>query len=1347
MSKKVAYRHADWLSLVDSSGSFLSVAVLNRAFPSGLDRNEVEIRQRVRDHFPTDASDPALQTKWIEWVLSDLLRWGARVRSGPGIGSAFTHIVGQHHATLRPDYTLVEPTEGAGEETRAFVTVFPPGTNLSARLPGDTWTATPTERLSLLLRSADIPLGIVTNGNEWRLVWAPREGSPATATFTASLFSEEPALLDAFTSIVGAKQFFAVAEENTIEELFRESATAQEVVADQLGRQVRGASEILIAALSRANRERNGDLLQGHTPTEVYSATITVLMRLVFLLFAEERGLLPLDDDLYARSYALSTLRQQLQEERDLYGDEPLERRNSAWNRLLALFRAVHGGVTHDALRLPPYGGRLFDPDRFPFLEGRTPGENWRTSESQPIPIDDLSVLEILRQLQILQFTDGGIRESRLLSYRTLEVEQIGHVYEGLLDHSVSLVEDVVLGLVGRAGDEPEVQLADMESKFGGSRASFLSWLKEQTGKTENALVKFLENEPEEADRQLLAAAVENDEVLFDRILPFVNLLRPDIRQLPTVMLAGSVYVTQTSLRREGGVEYTTRDLADEVAMYTLEPLVYSPGPQDGADSKEWVLRPSSEILELKVCDPAVGSGAILVAAGRYLADRLIEAWLAEGADEAIGEPEEVLVNARRAIADRCLYGVDRDPLAAEMAKLSLWLTTMSKDRPFTFLDHSIRAGDALLGVTSLDQIRWMHLDPASGKKLHNSLFDYTSVVQPLVDNALQRRRQLADIRVITVRDAEEKARLTEEADRDMELLRAAGDLVVAATLVTANQPKSDTDSKLLSAAENISGAIETYSKAQSAEVENLREEANRWLNTGKPDSSPGRLCLHWPIEFPEVFLSENRKGFDACLGNPPFIGGQKITGSVGDDVRKYCIAHIAGGKKGSADLVAYFFLRAVAISGSFGFLATNTIAEGATSEVGLAQIIDRSWTIYRATSSSPWPGRASLEIAKVWGTCVAWNGATVLDGLETSAGIDEMLYAKPRSGWRKKTLRSNTNLAFQGSNVLGMGFTMPPEDAQELISKDPRNADVLFPFIGGEDLNQSPTQSATRWIINFHDWPKEKAESYTDCFEIVEKRVKPERQRHGFAGWRKKSATYYWQYEGLRVELAGATAEMDRCLALSSVSKTVMPVFVSPNQVLSHATVVVALDDYFSFGVLTSGFHYRWAIRYSSSMRTDTRYTVSDLFETFPLPEDSDRIAEIGKNLDESRGIEMVHSGRGLTSLYNRFHDSSESSASIKELRRLHVELDRAVCRAYGWDDLTLDHGFHEVRGQGTRFTFDPAEADEILERLLELNRDRYEAEQAIPQIVEAGREPKRKKSKASVSSDSPSLFDIDGD
>ena len=203
----------------------------------------------------------------------------------------------------------------------------------------------------------------------------------------------------------------------------------------------------------------------------------------------------------------------------------------------------------------------------------------------------------------------------------------------------------------------------------------------------------------------------------------------------------------------------------------------------------------------------------------------------------------------------------------------------------------------------------------------------------------------------------------------------------------------------------------------------------------------------------------------------------------------------------------------------------------------------------------------------------------------------------------------------------------------------------------------------------------------------------------------------------------------LKQVLALSRVSKTIQPVFVPTGQVLSDATVVFAYDDDFHFGVLTCGFHFRWAVRHGSTLETRLRYTPSDVFETFPQPPYSLAVQEAGKALNEHRSSLMADRQLGLTDVYNLVHDPEVGSdEEVKKLRDLHVRLDLAVRDAYGWSDLGLGHGFHDVRGQGVRFTFSPEAGDEALDRLLELNKERYDAEVAAG-LHKPAKKPKARK------------------
>ncbi len=1359
VAQKVATAHEDWLSLCDPEQPWFTLPVMKRAFPQGV--NPVSSIARAEHKARWDeVYNAANRTAYIEWLLREALGWRADYLRSEQLPENLRAGVTQQAVTVVPDgaycsasvspigvlgdFSSAEDVSSAEVEPSPRVLVFtlPVGIDPASR-PRDGWSATWIERAAQCCRKFKVPLALVTDGDYLTLVHASDNHPTGWGTWRASVFATEPAFLASFVAMLDARRFTTVGDADTPAALLVESVGSQADVTDQLGLQVRRAVELLVNAISRANLDRKGHLLDGISSKQVYEAAVTVVMRLVILLVAEEKNLLPIDDEQYRQLYAVHTLHEDLEREQS-ENPELLETRCIAWHRLLATARALHAGVRHHELSIPAYGSSLFEPDRFGFLEGRTHDKNWRDGSSALIQVTDADVLAILDALLVLRFrSTAGVTDTRRLSYRNVEVEQVGHVYEKLLDHDVLVADGPVLGCVGKQGAEPEIPLQELEAAQMNGREALLQFLTDSGGKnggydtgTKQQVAKMLDDEVPMSELAELLASCGDDGNLLERIKPYANLLRCDLRDRPVVFLRGAVYVTETGSNRASGTAYTTRELADEVAEYALAPLCYSPGPQDTADVNQWVLRPSNELLDLKVCDPAVGSGAILVAACRYLTDRVIQAWINEGDPRvsdvatAADDPNRLAgkLDALRLVAERCCYGVDRNPMAVEMAKLSMWLTTMAKDRPFTFLDHTIKSGDSLLGIWDLEQLRWLHMDPASGRG-RDRAFDWMvgdrdvlELLNDRLEEAALLRMELQSQTTNSIGDLDRKASQHVQSEQLLQSLARVADLVASAALASAQEPNpSAALNQVLEAdlpmLQDVITALGTAEES-TALVAAQQRSATR-LDAGCPKDAPERRPLHWPIAFPEVFADGNK--FDAMVGNPPFIGGQRISGAAGGDYREHLVQWIAHGTKGSADLVAYFFLYAAKVARSLGFLATNTIAQGDTSEVGMAQLIDHGWIIHRAVSSAPWPGATSLEIAKCWMFSAAWHGPKYLDDRWVS-GIDEMLYPTSRSNWRKQPLAANKDQSFQGSIVLDMGFTMSPEEAQALIAKNPRNVEVLFPYLNGKDLNQSPTHTASRWVINFFDWAEEHARAYSDCYAIVEETVKPERLSKKGKAY-ESARKFWWQHLAQRKGLYQNIADLDRVLVIARVSKSVVPIFVPAKQVLSDRIGVFAYDDYFHFGLMSSGFHFRWAVRYSSTLEARTNYTPTDVFATFPQPDYSDVVAAAAEALDNHRRPLMVAEQIGITSLYNRVHDPANHSSAIVEMRRLHRNLDFAVRDAYGWHDIELGHGFYNVRGAGQRFTFTPEAADEILVRLLELNRDRYQAE------VKAGLHSKAKK------------------
>ena len=326
----------------------------------------------------------------------------------------------------------------------------------------------------------------------------------------------------------------------------------------------------------RGSTATGGALLGEVAPREVYRGALTVMMRLVFLLYAEEQRLLPVSSDLYATAYSVTSLHHQLDAEQNLYGDEIGDRRAAAWPRLLATFAAVYEGCEYIDMRIPPYGGSLFDPARYPWLER--------------LAVTDRVVHEILGALLILR-RRGGAAER--LSYKGLDVEQIGHVYEGLLEFSCLRVDEPYLGLIGKL--EPD---SPGSSRAGRQRRRLLRVARQdlrcQSGGTAQDHRRSFRGSGH-APR-----GVRQRCGLAQRVRPLRGLLRRDLRGLPTVFPAGSLVITQVGDRRATGTHYTPRKLAEEIVEYTLAPLCHSPGPVDGAEPADWQARPAAELLELE---------------------------------------------------------------------------------------------------------------------------------------------------------------------------------------------------------------------------------------------------------------------------------------------------------------------------------------------------------------------------------------------------------------------------------------------------------------------------------------------------------------------------------------------------------------------------------------------------------------------------------------------------------------------------------------------------------------------------------------------------------------------------
>jgi hypothetical protein len=347
------------------------------------------------------------------------------------------------------------------------------------------------------------------------------------------------------------------------------------------------------------------------------------------------------------------------------------------------------------------------------------------------------------------------------------------------------------------------------------------------------------------------------------------------------------------------------------------------------------------------------------------------------------------------------------------------------------------------------------------------------------------------------------------------------------------------------------------------------------------------------------------------------------------------------------------------------------------------------------------------------------------------------------------------------------MGFTFddsetkdvasPTSAMRSLIAKDPRNAQRIFPYIGGQEILNSPTQEHHRFIINFEDMTESEARRWPDLMAIVEEKVKPSRIQDNREAYRK----HWWQFAEKRTDLMRALAGMHRTLAHPFTSSNLCFAFVPSSTVVSGPHTVLLFEDYNSFAVLQSRAHEAWTRFFASSLKDDLRYTLGDCFCTFPFPahfETNVALEKAGTVYYEFRAALMVRNNEGLTKTYNRFHDPEETSPDILRLRELHAAMDRAVLEAYGWPDLIpqcqceflLDYEDEEDGAEETgrrrkkpwRFRWPDLVRDEVLARLLKLNAER--AQEELLSGAAAARKKKPTNPRAKAASAAPAQGEI---
>lgn len=963
----------DWWASLNHGGLLISPGKISECFPAELPALPGWQAERMRRALTAfDGSAESLGTL-LDFVLEDL----SGLPEGEWQKAQF---VDSRWAIQSFTGTQVKPRRiWLGPQGEALP-LFVPEDGASRQFSGRLGVGRSRQLLSRVvewLRRQNQPLALVTNGRQWRLVHAGQDYE-AWCEWDIDLWFEEGqpgAQVLAWRQLLHREALLApgAVGKSLLVAAIVDSRKGQSELSAILGERVRKAVEELITASHAAIEQAQQ---AGNAPDyrDLYLAGTRIVMRCIITLFAEARGLLPVDNPIYQHAYSLEGLRQQLDRRAGGRGNERLTQGRSAWPRLIGLFNLIYQGSAHEALPVPQYSGGLFAPGD---AQGSDPiARALALLEGPANAISDRQVLSILR---LLTRTRIRLRQGRKstwvdgpVDFSTLSSEYIGILYEGLLDYELKQAakDDPVIFL--NVGRQPALTLSQLEAmddkaikqlfealkkkeKAGGDDAGDEDEAAEE-GADEAAGDEPVDEEVEEVEETTEVVAEETELALsadhlaraqrwLEHAAEIAGLIKKSRgRQAADqaaereragrllrerIVAPGQFYLVRWGGTRKGaGTFYTRPQLAAPTVRRTLQPLVFAPvrtelNPRTGLeDVVEWSPRKPEEILALKVCDPAMGSGSFLAGALRYLTDALVQslfhhqriqrradgavAKLADGKesrgleDEKLPLPPEhegfedaLRAQLKRHIVERCIYGVDLDPLAVELGRMALWVETMDRSLPFGFLDHKLKVGNSLVGAW-FDTFRDY---PAMAWEREGGDKDYQkdkpdNLINHFYIDAKGKKRGDVFTAAIKARSKSVPEELIAQLSGQLRLddeIKAAdihGELV--AVFEKLHQlPVHDTERR---------AALYRDQVLNNPRFHALKARMDLWcalwfwpgdsieaapLPSGfaSPDVQALAIAVeiaarhqffHWELEFPDVFTPK-RAGFDALLGNPPW--------------------------------------------------------------------------------------------------------------------------------------------------------------------------------------------------------------------------------------------------------------------------------------------------------------------------------------------------------------------------------------------------------------------------------------------------------------------------------------------
>jgi hypothetical protein len=1106
--------------------------------------------------------------------------------------------------------------------------------------------------------------GIVTNGRQLRLL---RDASRITRLSYVEFNLEKMMEEDLYSDFVLLYRLLhasrmprtvATGPDSIIEKYHQDGLEAGSTIRNKLGSAVKKAIQDLANAfINHPNNEelRDGVKANKLNLDEYYKLQLRIIYRLLFLFVIEERNLV------YADSKTAET-----------------KRFNEIYFKHYSLIR-----LRRLAKKLaPPESHRHFDLWRsvvstFSLFEKKQVGEklgimslqgdlfgyNSLTTSSYDLHECDVSnavILQIIRSLTYFENEQGVLIA---VNYGGLDVEEFGSVYEGLL--------------------ELKLAIKDVEG-------------------------------------------TNNFSFSFD----------------------------SSNERGTSGSHYTPEELVQPLIKNSLDYLI-----ADKLKEKDAI----KALLSLKIVDVACGSGHILLSAARRIAHEL--ASLVEtqesGSKERVEQPSPGYVRkALKEVVRNCIYGVDKNPLAVELCKVALWLEAYNPGEPLNFLDHHIKCGDAIVGLAFRSQLddgipdeafktllrddkdiakSWRERNVNERKQRESNALqlkaEFDKTTENSVQEAMAEYKTFNQLPESTPEEIERKTKLYKKFidGKGVTFLKAMADTQTAQFFI----PKTNENKDALMTDGDYRMILSGYNKSwQDRKVAISTTVA---LN---------RQFFHWFIEFPEVFQNG---GFDCVLGNPPYLGGKKISGAFNDEYLQYLYSSypVVGGL---TDLIAYFLLRIYGVLAQSRYLAiitTNSINRGDTKDSGLKIVDSYGGRIIYAVSKRKWPGTAQTHVSILSIKKGALRNEKILLDEKDVDFISPEFEATNSEGERFRLLK-NADMAFMGSNVLGEGFVISEEEYNR-FKQNALYSRFVFPYINGDDFNNEPNLIPPRYIVNFGSVKIEEASKYTELFALLKERVYPDRQLKKDKGYREK----WWLHARPAKELYASIKENRRILCRTQASKHNVFEFLENGFVYDQKLIVFKSESYGFYSLLNSSIHECWFWRCSGDLGgTTLNYSPSSVWETFPQPQNVDVAELIGEQYHSHRIAFMVATGLGLTKTYNLFHYETLSVATeddfrlddkefgkkygreasslkrahtrssynkivqdILTLRHLHIKIDEAILKAYGWTDIDPTHGFYDVEylpeKDRRRFTIHPQVRKEILKRLLELNHKIHDNEE----------------------------------